>query len=132
MDYSRSNKRKIPLRVCWISKGGTNCCNCEKCWRTILGVYAEGENPRNYGFNYSDKQLSKLAFKMRFGGDRLFGPLRYSPIQNAMKQNTTKEELPSCIRWFYDIDLSNLKQSRWWYKLLMRIRNKVYRMVKTR
>lgn len=132
VEYSRNNKIKIPLRVCWISKGGTNCCDCEKCWRTILGVFAEGEKPRNYGFKYSDKQLSKLAFKMRFGGDKLFGTLRYSPIQNAMKRNTNKNKLPSCIRWFYDIDLSNLNQSHWWYKMLMRIRNKIYRMVKIR
>lgn len=130
VEYSQNNKIKIPLRVCWISKGGTNCCDCEKCWRTILGVFAEGENPRNFGFKYSDKQLSKLAFKMRFGGDKLFGTLRYSPIQNAMKRNTNKNKLPSCIRWFYDIDLSNLNQSHWWYKLLMRIRNKIFSMVK--
>lgn len=51
------------MRVCWESTGGSNCCNCEKCWRTILALYAEGENSREYGFDYTDKQLNQLAKK---------------------------------------------------------------------
>lgn len=125
VEYSRNHSISIPLRVCWISKGGTNCCNCEKCWRTILGVFAEGEDPRNYGFKYSNKQLRKLAFKMRFGGDRLFGSLRYTPIQSSMKRNVKKNHLPFCIRWFYDIDLQNMKDTHRLYNFAIRIRRKI-------
>lgn len=132
VEYSRSNKRKIPLRVCWISKGGTNCCNCEKCWRTILGVFAEGENPQKYGFVYSHRQLRKLAFRMRYSNDRFIRESTYNPIQSAMKRNVRKDDLPMSIRWFWNIDISKLKKTYWWYQLLVRVRRKIYRMVKIR
>lgn len=45
----RMNKNVI-LRVCWISTGGHNCCNCEKCIRTIFNILSVGGNPNQYGF----------------------------------------------------------------------------------
>lgn len=61
-NYSRMDKlqriiqkrdvhQKVVLRVC--KNGGIpeNCCQCEKCARTILGLYALGENPKDFGFN---------------------------------------------------------------------------------
>lgn len=132
VEYSRKHSIKIPLRVCWISKGGTNCCNCEKCWRTMLGIYAEGENPRKYGFKYTDKQLMKLAFKMRFGGDKLFGSLRYTPIQNAMRKNIKKNQLPFFVRWFYSLDFTKLKNKHRWYNIVMKIRSKYVSLCKVR
>lgn len=44
----------IPLRVCYEGEGGTNCCKCEKCIRTITGLTAEAENPEVYGFKQID------------------------------------------------------------------------------
>jgi len=53
-EFAEKNKIKIDLRVCWVSKGGRNCCKCEKCYRTILGIIAEGYNYENFGFNNVD------------------------------------------------------------------------------
>jgi hypothetical protein len=33
------------VRVCWQNKGGLNCCRCEKCVRTMLGLRALGIDP---------------------------------------------------------------------------------------
>ena len=55
-----------------IKKGGSNCCNCEKCWRTISGIYVEGFNPHKFGFEYSDKQLGNLARTIRYSGNKIF------------------------------------------------------------
>lgn len=59
-DYSRRTGEKINLRVCWISSGGQNCCHCEKCYRTICAILVEGENPENFGFNYSPDTVEKM------------------------------------------------------------------------
>lgn len=60
-DYSRQTGTPIQLRVCWESSGGKNCCACEKCYRTICGILAEGESPTKFGFpNYSPDLLEKI------------------------------------------------------------------------
>ena len=111
--YSRTSGTSIRLRVCWESEGGSNCCGCEKCFRTILAVYAEGADPRNFGFDYDD--ISKLGrlFRNRFsllGSDsRLLQ--RYVPIQKAMRNNHVLSEVPEGLRWFYRGDLGRLVHS---------------------
>ena len=131
VEFSKKNKIKIPLRVCWISKGGSNCCNCEKCFRTMLGIYAEGEDPRKYGFRYSDLQLAKLAFSMRYGTDPLFGSLRYTPIQKAMRENIRKNDLPLSVRWFYNVDLCTVNKKHSWFILARKIYRKAKKVVRT-
>lgn len=125
--FSKESGKRIPLRVCWESTGGSNCCNCEKCWRTILGLYAEGVSPENYGFHYSMKQLSTISKKMKSGRNPMFSSLRYQPIQSSMQNNIEKEELPKPIRWFYNIDLKKYDTvklyRRIWRKILYYIRN---------
>lgn len=59
-EYRRKTNEKINLHVCWISDGGQNCCQCEKCYRTICAILAESENPENYGFTYSPETVSKM------------------------------------------------------------------------
>ena len=128
--YSKKTGIKIPLRVCWESTGGSNCCNCEKCWRTILAVYAEGENPRKYGFDYTDKQLRQLAKKIKYSGDPMFGALRYEPIQKAMRQNCKEKNLPKSIRWFYHVNMSNLGKIPLWKKTGRKVKRGLKTIVK--
>lgn len=49
----------IPLRVCWQERTGFNCCKCEKCLRTIFGLYAEGVDPVRFGFDATADDLEK-------------------------------------------------------------------------
>lgn len=124
--YSNSSNRKILLRVCWQSTGGSNCVNCEKCWRTILGIFATGCNPKDYGFTYTNQQLRHLAFKMRYGENRLARVSTYIQIQEEMKKNTKKNELPRCIRWFYN---SHIGKTTFMAKII-RSANKVRKHLK--
>ncbi len=41
-------QKVMPLRVCIFNS--TNCCACEKCYRTMLGIVAEGGDIHNFGF----------------------------------------------------------------------------------
>ncbi len=128
--FSRKTGKNIPLRVCWESTGGSNCCNCEKCWRTIMGIYAEGENPHDYGFEYSDEQFSKLSKKLRYSGNKMLGPLRYKPIQDSMRKNTEKNDLPKSIRWFYDIDINKLGKRPILMRVYDKFRSIAHRIIK--
>lgn len=61
-------KTNIPihLHVCWISEGGDNCCECEKCLRTIFEFLAEGADPRTYGLQYTDEQFRTYKHRIRW------------------------------------------------------------------
>lgn len=111
--YSHSTGVPIKLRVCWESEGGSNCCHCEKCLRTILAIYAEGADPREFGFDYSDIGRLAKSYRHRFsllGSDSRMLQ-RYFPIQKAMRDNRQVDEIPGGLRWFYDGDLPKLVHS---------------------
>ena len=129
-EFVRQTGQIIPLRVCWESEGGSNCCHCKKCWRTILAIYAEGENPNKYGFDYSKEQLKLLAKKMRYGEDRMFSKLRYAPIQKSMINNCQKNDLPYEIRWFYDADMNHLGEAPIWRKIGRKIKRAIKRVIR--
>lgn len=108
VEYSGKTGTKIPLRVCWQSTGGKNCCQCEKCWRTILGLCAEGRNPNDYGFEYSGKQFVEMTKNMRKCYNPMFTELRYKPIQDAMRKNLSFDKVPEELQWFYKMDIKKL------------------------
>ncbi len=106
--FAKTTGKKIPLRVCWESTGGSNCCNCEKCWRTILAVYAEGFDPRDFGFEYTSFQdVCKRIYKNR-ELLKWHRESRYAPMQEILKQNYTLETVHPSLRWFYKTKIDNL------------------------
>lgn len=120
VQYCRKNNKKIELRVCWESTGGKNCCQCEKCYRTMLALFAEGEDPKKYGFNYTRAQLRKIKYCQ----DKRFSFKKYGEIQLAMKKNCSVRELPREIRWFYNINIKQLGNNLL-YKLIAKIKRKI-------
>lgn len=122
--------KSISLRVCWQSSGGSNCCDCEKCWRTMLGIYAEGFNPRDFGFEYTDKQLKHLSLVMHYTENKFFRLSTYFPIQETMKNNIRKKDLPKSIRWFYNVDLNTVGKTALWFKILQKIRYIIRKIIR--
>lgn len=108
INFSKKHKKNISLRVCWSSSGGSNCCNCEKCWRTVLGIYSEGEDPRKYGFDYTEDHFKKWAKIMKLSDDKMLSELRYGAIQEAIHKNRKLREIPKELRWFYKTDKNKL------------------------
>lgn len=105
VSYAKEEKRNITLRVCWEAPGGKNCCQCEKCFRTMLGIYAEGGSPQNYGFDCSVDKLGSLSKQVRRGKeikiDSVYYPM-YKEIRDRMREKYAKEEITKSLRWFYD------------------------------
>ena len=110
--WRRKTGADVYLRVCHSKpkgskdKNGRNCCKCEKCYRTILGLYAIKEDPARYGFDYGDfDKLANEIHNKAFRIVRLFN-LRYIPIIQKMKENYKPEEVPESMKWFYNFELT--------------------------
>lgn len=58
--------KEIKLRVCYMDKGKLlNCCNCEKCFLTIMELVSIGANPREWGFDITDEEISKIPLYLK-------------------------------------------------------------------
>ena len=124
IEYCKDNNKNIELRVCWQSTGGRNCCQCEKCYRTMLAIFADGEDPRNYGFNYTKKQLRQIKYCQ----DNKFNYIRYTDIQIRMKEKCNIDEIPKELRWFYQMDIRKLGNNS--YKVIGKFKGKIKNKIK--
>lgn len=110
VEYSEANNVEIPLHVCWEKKGGDNCCHCEKCWRTMLGIYAEGADPRRFGFHsYEGPEQFSVDFEKNYVRfmDRLTSHLR--PVQNRLRNRIGEENLSEELTWLCNADLRKIE-----------------------
>lgn len=58
--------KEVDLRVCYMDKGNKlNCCHCEKCFLTIMELISIGENPKDWGFDITDEQISRIPAYLR-------------------------------------------------------------------
>lgn len=108
-NYSERMQKKVKLRVCWQSLGGDNCCECEKCYRTIMGIIAEKKNPLDYGFNLSKEKYNKMVKKLP--GIVKYNFTRYFPIQVSFNKNFSLKEIPKELIWFKTYKIKNKKPS---------------------
>ncbi|MCQ2484903.1 MAG: hypothetical protein MJ168_06170 [Clostridia bacterium] len=105
-DYRKKSGIASPLRVCWKSKGGVNCCDCEKCFRTIIGIIVEGENPIDYGFPYfNDSVRQKMMYDLQKKYKIKFHSVHYKPIQAALQKKYTYKDCPDDLKWLYKTKL---------------------------
>lgn len=59
--FNNNTNTKFKLRVCYSEKRTEfNCSNCEKCFRTILGLILNNKNPNDYGFEVDENIYSKF------------------------------------------------------------------------
>ena len=101
------------LRVCWDSALKTNCGDCEKCMRTIVGLVIEGIDPNNCNFHVGRKTLPLIRDCFRKGRIAL------SESQNFMWRDLQKH-IPDQINddiygsrefleWLKEYDLSQYR-----------------------
>lgn len=104
----KNNLKNIPIRVCWQSSGGDNCCECEKCYRTILGIIIEKKNPLDYGFNLTDKKRKRMMKKLRqYAKYNLYN--YYQVMQDRLIRNYSLAETPKDLIWFRKLKIKNKK-----------------------
>lgn len=120
-NITQYKSNNIQLRVCWESEGGTNCCKCEKCYRTIIGIYADKSDPKQYGFPRYDLSKSRRVITKRAKETMNLVSL-YIPIQEELRKNYTLNEVDDNLRWFYDINLKDLEKMTLFETLINRMK----------
>ena len=129
--YAKENRKKIFLKVCHDQKSLTNCCNCEKCYRTILGILAEGENPNNFGFNISDN----IGIKFReflekevinFAG---LSTIPWNDIKNRLSDNRENVMYFKELEWFINYDIKKERKKKIYIYRIKNIRFILYRKI---
>lgn len=64
VQYVHKTGNQVHLHVCWESQAGNNCCHCEKCYRTMVGLIAEGADPICYGFSNTANTIHQMKAKI--------------------------------------------------------------------
>ena len=130
VEFCKESNRKIKLRVCWQETNKDNCCECEKCCRTIIELFSEGVDPKDYGFNYNEKQLKKCR-KIYYDERNVpeFSKNWYKIAQERMRKNLEYKDVPKELRWFYKIDIKKLGYHPI-YKNIKKLKVKVKKILK--
>ncbi|MGE7120736.1 peptidase [Peribacillus sp. NPDC046944] len=100
VDYFSNIEETINIRVCF--KNEENCCNCEKCLRTILGIVAEGKNPKDFGFNIPNN-LSYHVEKFLYDNIKFFTKINimyWNTIKQRIKENHNNISSEYRFDWF--------------------------------
>jgi hypothetical protein len=105
VDYYSDSHESVNIRVCFQNK--ENCCKCEKCLRTLLAIVAEGENPRDYGFDLpaglSKHAKTYISNEVKFFTDT-FITIYWNMIQDRMRENAGNIADKDLLAWFLDYD----------------------------
>lgn len=89
VQYHRNHpENKILLHVCWQSQDGNNCCHCEKCYRTMVAIWTEGGNPKDFGLDVESVILKDVYKKMAIQYDysRVIA-IQWNQIKQAIINN---------------------------------------------
>lgn len=111
-DGHRKNNILVKMHVCWKTTNGNNCCVCEKCCRTIMGLLVEGENPVNYGFKLNDKDIRKCISlcQKKFDYDFIVIPLWNQIKERAIENREVIQKLnmEKYVDWLYSFDFEKI------------------------
>ena len=114
VEYQKTTGQPYLMRVC--SFNDHNCCECEKCFRTVLGLVAEAVDVHDFGF-YMEKPLKehwedvmyRRAGLMSFKSEKV---LHWPYIIDRMKVNYEKmtKEQKEFVDWFLNFDFDKAKK----------------------
>lgn len=118
--YAELREADYPIRVC--SFNDHNCCACDKCFRSILGITAEGGDIRKYGFyiegSVKDHFASIMEDRAQTFNIRGESSLHWPAIKKRMKENYESIADKEFVDWFlsYDFESARKKALRNYYR----------------
>lgn len=114
VDYKKSIKQPYMLHVC--SFNDHNCCECEKCFRTVINLAAENEDPREYGFpiqeSLKEHWLKVMDKRLGLWGIDLEKRVYWPYTRERMRENYEKlgDEQKEFVDWFLSFDFDKAKR----------------------
>lgn len=118
--YQKSSGQPYPLKVC--SFNDRNCCECEKCFRTIIEIIAEGGRVQDFGFPIQVplKDFFEDVMKRRLGlwGMAFERETYWKDSMNRMRENYDQIVEKDFVDWFlhFDFDKEHKKSLRRYYR----------------
>lgn len=144
VNFAKETGKQITLHACWQSQSGSNCCHCEKCYRTIAAILAEGADPVAFGF-YEAKQTLPDMQRYIVGEKALNTNLAISywqHIHNRVCCNRSmlqRTEYWKYLKWIAKADFHHLETIKmplvyrirqrmcgfWFYQALHKLKEKI-------
>jgi hypothetical protein len=104
------------LRVCWDSALKTNCGDCEKCMRTIVGLVIEGIDPNKCNFHVDRKTLPLIRDCFRKGRVALHEGTSFvwRDLQKHIPDQINEDIYGSreFLEWLKEYDLSQYRENK--------------------
>lgn len=104
--HQKQTNSSYPIRVC--SFNDHNCCVCPKCFRSIMGIIAEGGEIEDFGFHIPG---DKVDFYKEYVKNHYieFGIAReakyhWPDIKKRIAENRDRIKEPELVEWFLNTD----------------------------
>ena len=114
VEHQRKSGKPYPIRVC--SFNDHNCCECEKCFRTMLGIVAEGADVHDFDFNIKkpikEHFIDVLQRKQAIMGFDHEAEAYWGDIKDRMRENYDRfsPEYKDFVDWFFTYDFVGQKK----------------------
>lgn len=104
--HQKETNQPYPIRVC--SFNDHNCCVCPKCFRSIMGIIAEGGNIEDFGFHIQGNKVNfyKEYIKnhhIEFDINRE-AKYHWPDIKKRISENKKNIKEPDLVEWFLNTD----------------------------
>lgn len=111
VDYQKTTNKPYFIQAC--SFNDHNCCECEKCFRTIVELVAENANPRDFGFQIDGSLTSH--WKAILNRDiALWGVYKekgyLDSTRERMKENYENIQDKEFVDWFLNFDFEKAEK----------------------
>lgn len=119
-----TNDKNINLKVCWEGDDGKNCSHCEKCLRTITGLYLSDADPNKLGFNIEKEKIKEIIFN----NDIELEVADWEDLQRFLLKNKERFKNENWINWLMNFDIKKhnkdllFKKNNVFYKLKLKIK----------
>ncbi len=124
--FINKTNKKIKLRVCLDDYRVDNCCNCEKCYRTIFGFVSKGYDPKIVGFDVDDKFYKKVENDFKYKTIVQY-VLLWENIQNEFLKHP---ELKKDQRFYWVYNFNFEKSNKKLLKYVLKIYNAILKRIK--
>ena len=102
--YIKDKKDNITLRVCYRSLDGDNCCNCEKCYRTIMSFISQKVNPNDIGFTVDKQKMQQIKEEMQREDilDTVGANILWKDIREAFEEDEAYWKDNEDVNWIFN------------------------------
>lgn len=121
----------LELKVCWKRIAGNNCCRCEKCYRTIMGIMSNHDDPNNYGFIVNETTLQCIREYLM---NNIVNTGFWRPIIESFKKDAMYWEKDEMMSWILHIRLNTplIYFKKFAKRTIIRIRTRIVELEKVR